>query len=396
MSSRAAMMDSLLERVREIGAPVVDTTGWPDSVMVTFVVRAEAARAVSLVGGPANADRRRSRMENIAGTPCWVAQLIVPASARFLYVFSVNDTLSIAPGTVTVDWPKPFIVIDSLNRQSASYAPGSPASLFEGTRAASLALSLPHATAARGTVTNHTLRSATLGAERDISVYRPRRDGAADTTPPPLVIWFDAAPFTSDGYVPGPTILDNLIDDRRIEPPVVVFVHTPQPGRRVDLWLSPTFADFVTDELIPWARREYKTSLSADRTIIAGSSLGGLTAAYVALRRPDVVRNVISQSGSYWTGMRQGADTAPEWLYRDVRDSPVHPVRFWMEVGMYEGATSNPVGMWETNHHLRDLLVAKGYSVRFSEFAGGHEYINWRASMPVALEYFLGSATKTP
>jgi enterochelin esterase family protein len=85
--------------------------------------------------------------------------------------------------------------------------------------------------------------------------------------------------------------------------------------------------------------------------------------------------------------MRDGsdADKAPEWMARAVASKPRLPIDIWMEVGAYESAGSNAIGMMPTNRRLRDLLLSKGYSVEYSEFAGGHEYINWRASLGDAL-----------
>ena len=40
--------------------------------------------------------------------------------------------------------------------------------------------------------------------------------------------------------------------------------------------------------------------IPADRTVLAGSSYGGLAATTVAMRHPEVFGNVLSMSGSFW------------------------------------------------------------------------------------------------
>jgi len=39
---------------------------------------------------------------------------------------------------------------------------------------------------------------------------------------------------------------------------------------------------------------------------------------------------------------------------------------------------------------MRDVLEAKGYSVVYSEFAGGHAYLNWRGSLADGLIVLAG------
>ena len=44
-----------------------------------------------------------------------------------------------------------------------------------------------------------------------------------------------------------------------------------------------------------------------------------------------------------------------------------------------------------TNRHLRDVLIAKGYSVQYQEFNGNHTYVNWRGSFGDGLVSLIGS-----
>jgi len=97
---------------------------------------------------------------------------------------------------------------------------------------------------------------------------------------------------------------------------------------------------------------------------------------------------VISQSGSYWT--YPGCfDTPPApdehggTLADDFVESPKLPVRFYLEAGKFENGI--PGNILHESRRMRDVLRAKGYDVTYSEFSGGHHYINWRGSFADAL-----------
>ena len=70
--------------------------------------------------------------------------------------------------------------------------------------------------------------------------------------------------------------------------------------RLVDLVANPEFADFMATELIPWVRAHYNVTRDPARTVVSGESAGGLAAAYMGLRHPEVFGNVFSQSGAFW------------------------------------------------------------------------------------------------
>ncbi|SQC93013.1 Ferric enterobactin esterase [Cedecea neteri] len=63
--------------------------------------------------------------------------------------------------------------------------------------------------------------------------------------------------------------------------------------REKELPPNPDFADFMAEELVPWLNHQ-GISTPARKTIVAGSSYGGLASAWVALRHPEVFGNVLS------------------------------------------------------------------------------------------------------
>ena len=60
------------------------------------------------------------------------------------------------------------------------------------------------------------------------------------------------------------------------------------------------FQRFVGAELVPWIRERYRIGKNAKLNVVAGSSFGGLAAAYTAFVHPDIFGNVLSQSRSFW------------------------------------------------------------------------------------------------
>ena len=232
----------------------------------------------------------------------------------------------------------------------------------------------------KGSLKQEKFSSAILKEERTVSIYTP---AGYDPQGGPygLVVLFDGEAYSSD--VPTPTILDNLVASKKIHPLVALLVDSGETHDR-DLQCSAQFADFLAKELLPWARQRYRLSPDPKQTIVGGSSYGGLSAAYCAFRHPEVFGNVLSQSGSfgYYPGWDSGnsTDSSPfGWLIRQFVTTRKLPIRFYLEAGLFE--TAHPASILAENRRMRDVLEAKDYTIVYSEFAGGHEYLNWRGSL---------------
>ncbi len=200
---------------------------------------------------------------------------------------------------------------------------------------------------------------------------------------------FDGEAYTS--LVPTPTVLDNLIAEARIPSAVAVLIHNAPGVRNTELPCNERFADFLADELVPFVRDTYRVTHDPNQTIVGGSSYGGLASACLAFWHPDLVGNVLSQSGSYWWGPgfvpgTETADTEVNWVARQYATNDRRRVRFYMEVGHFEWSKWMAPNMVNANRHLRDVLEAKGYDVvAYDEFYGGHDYIHWRGSIATGL-----------
>jgi enterochelin esterase family protein len=238
---------------------------------------------------------------------------------------------------------------------------------------------LAHASLAqvpKGKTTEIQITSSTYPNGRHAWVYTPAGYPASCNSDCNLMIVFDGAQYL--GEMPLPEILDSLAAVKRVGPTVaILFDNGEPPARLEDLANSKKFASFVADELIPRVRRGYAVTRSADRTVIAGSSAGGLEAAYIALYHPDIFGNVLSQSGAFWRG-NEGSNSAPyEWLTQQYAASPRVNVRFLLDVGSLEthGALGGAApSLLDANRRLRDVLKSKGYALDYLEVPGGYHH----------------------
>lgn len=372
------------------GAPIVEPVpGDPTHALVTFVWRGSAlAKQVFIfpqIESPSATDKMK--MNRLLDTDVWYKTYLLPNDSRFTYAF--HEALAV------VENDSPLKHVDQLrtdqfNRQRFEFPPHDSAtsgttmvlSLFETSHSLDRSWSIAKPMVPRGTVETKSVRSQILAAERRVWVYRP--PVSATDKPSALLILFDGFDYLHE--IPAPTILDNLLASKHIPNVVALLVDNPPESRTQDLFCSERFADFVAKELVPWVKAEYEVDATPDRSIIGGASLGGLAAACTALRYPDVFRNVLAQSGSFWWS--PAGERSAEWVTRSFVSNRLLPIKFHLDVGVFEDVPA-PNGITVTNlvanRHFRDVLLAKGYVVDYCEFSGGHEFVNWQTTLATGL-----------
>lgn len=370
------------------GQPLVEAVpGRPHERRVTFYVLADKdTDYVMYSGGP---DFGGLVMQPLAATQLWFVTIGIADDARYRYNFSHYKRLKVATDNSVK--PRDVVRTDDIVLEMPN-APRSP-------------YIAAHADVAKGSLKKYALASKYMAQDRDISVYTP----AAYTgeVAHKLVIFFDGGSYSapanagkpSQGWVPTPTILDNLIAKGKIAPTIAIFV--ANMGTRNRDLPTDAFGDFIADELVSWARGNFAILPSAEDVILAGSSRGGYAAALIAFRHSGTIGNVLSLSGSYWINdktVKAEADKTPFQFHRLryprtdgkmiklYKASPQLPVRFYMTVGMYDLS----VAMVGSNRQLRDILETKGYDVAYSEFSGGHDYLSWRGLLADGLLVLVG------
>lgn len=368
--------------------------------LVTFLWRAEHDTRRVMVTGSFNVPgpTPNNLMHRVRDSDVWYLTLKLPKGARFTYRLMPNNPPDSESTQATAQadsynpkrWDCPNTATKFLCRSVAELPdaarqpwivrkPGTPV----------------------GRIEKQTIRSAIQRLERDLTIYTPA-GYKSEGLPNALLVLFDGDATLSDEFQ-GQTTLDNLIAAHKIPPTVVVMVNNVGNRRLIDLVANPEFADSMATELVPWVRTHYNVTREAARTVVSGRSAGGLAAAYMGLRHPEVFGNVFSQSGAFWWspehsggvcasncpedgGRRPDPDgkdsrTEGNWMARQFVISPKLPVRFFLEAGTFEVDRERTGGdILEATRTLRDVLLAKGYEVHYQQFVSGHDDLSWRGT----------------
>lgn len=209
---------------------------------------------------------------------------------------------------------------------------------------------------------------------REVNVYIPAQ--YVPGTPAPLLFCHDAMGMHDNPPAPYlPTILDNMIHDKRLPAMVAVMV-MPSNQRSLEYdTVSGKFAAFVEAEVLPRVAKECNVTFTTDpnaRAVLGGSS-GAAAALSMAWFRPDLYRRVLSFSGTF-VNLRNDPVAAPHgaWEYHEnfiPNTTPNKPLRIWLHVSDRDnGANSSGASMrnWVlANLKMAEALKAKGYPYQF-------------------------------
>lgn len=363
--------DAFWKQAADEGTPLVEDIKDPRGrLLVTFVYRARPdTRAVAVYNAPEGMNGGYARLERLAGTGVFAYSALVDPRARFAYLFAPGDDFGPPRGASDYGKRESLFRADPLNKHpydigSLVELPGAPAQPWL----------VPHRETPTGELAAFKVKSKALDNERDVLVYTPPGFQARGAKYP-LIVMFDGPTAITNLLLP--IVLDELIAARKIPPVVAMLVGNAD--RSKELPANPAFADLVALDLVPWVRRSYNATDNPKLTVVAGISYGGIAAAFAAARHSAVYGNVLSQSGSYWYGPDDDEGAAHS---RDYATRARLPLRFWMEVGTLEsGAPKRGYDQLVENRHMRDVLLARGYDVTYSEFQGPHDYMCWRGTV---------------
>ncbi|MGC2169765.1 MAG: alpha/beta hydrolase-fold protein [Candidatus Sulfotelmatobacter sp.] len=401
VASGNADIETFWKQVAAEGTPLVESIeNDPQHQLVTFLWRgtSETHNVFPIgsfkIGGRYPLDYV---FHQIPLTDVWYLTVRLPTGARFTYGLSENDPL-----VFNGFQPERFATtqIDPLNPHRWGCAPD--ATRYDCQSMAEIKGAVPqpwivkNSSVAAGTIEKQKIHSDLLKNEHDLSIYLPA-GYRANATPYDLVVVFDESAYLTK--VPTAVILDNLIAASRIPPTVAVLIANPsQESRNEELTPNPKFADFLAKELIPWIHTHYNVTNDPGKTVVAGSSLGGLAATYAGFKHPEVFTNVLCQSGSFWWApdhsgaIPEGVITETGWMAKQFIASSKLPLKFYLDAGSFEfDSNGTGGGILETSRDIRDVLLAKGYEVHYQQFVGGHDYLSWRGTFADGLMDLIGT-----
>lgn len=388
-NGNAATLENFWHELRERGAPLIEPiAGDERNLLATFIWRAaEPIESVALVSNFTGEMGASEPLTRLLETDLWFKTHALPNNTRETYQFAIaGENLTDPLNPRTTVWPDDPELGFTGWTSSVLELPNAPPQSWNDVRD-----NVPH-----GTVTLHRFQNDALDQEYRVWVYTPP-NFSTDGAPYGWLLAFDGWFYLELG--PLPTILDNLLADGLVPPLVALMVASPLDKYRMrDLACYPPFENFVMREIVPWAREHYHLTNDPAQTAVIGASLGGLMAGYMGLHHSDTFGNVLAHSAPW--GWKPTADNEDAWLMRQYAESPKLPLRFWFEVGLFETNHPTPLpgprNFLLAARNMHDTLQAKGYTVYYSEFAGGHNYVQYRGSVAEGLVALLGTESGNP
>lgn len=178
--------------------------------------------------------------------------------------------------------------------------------------------------------------------------------------------------------------IDAAINSGRIVPVAVLGIDNINEHERTAILggRSELIAD-IAGHLLPAIRAEQPQRQWADRsrTVLAGQSLGGVSALMAARHAPETFGLTLSHSPSMWW-TPEGAsrpdvfsETDTSWVSEHLLSAPPQAVRIRLCVGSLEGSTVSHV------QQLHQRLLTAGVDSHCAIYTGGHDYAWWRGAL---------------
>ncbi len=249
-------------------------------------------------------------------------------------------------------------------------------------------------------ITIHHFGSGKWVAPRPVSVYVPPDYHTETDKRYPVLYLQDGQnvfnPHTSFAGVAweADETAQRLILKKRIAPLIIVGIDNTGVDR-IDEYTpvrardrggkADDYGRMLTEELKPFIDSHYRTLPEREYTGLGGSSLGGLLALYLGVKKTDVFSRLAVMSPSVWW--------ASGFILHEIRALPGRlPLRIWLDIGKGEGKPFR-----QQTRSLQEILLDKGWQkhrhVKFADFRyleaakAGHNESSWGARFDKVLRF---------
>jgi enterochelin esterase-like enzyme len=185
-------------------------------------------------------------------------------------------------------------------------------------------------------------------------------------------------------------VVNNLIQDKKIEPVILVFVGFE------DRWTeyvseSVEWAKLMKDELVPFIEKNFSVADTPEKRGIMGASASGHGAIVTAMQYPDVFGNVASQGGGAggYPGLNPIANAALDTYLIKRKKSPLRKI--YTEVGAFDlEFPKDKIVFADGVYQFNQRMSENGIDYIFNCVNGGHNAAIWNQSLDDILILFFG------
>ena len=331
-------------------SPEVDDRG-----MVTFRVKAPAAREVQLAAGT-------------------IAAALGSKTSTWPFTRGADDTWTLTIGPVPQNMYVYKLQIDGVsvvdpNNTLGNFGnqPGYSTLVVHGSGPAYYdARPVPH-----GAITRHVYHSDALNGERELYVYTPPGYDRSKAYPV-LYLLGGSGEIASGWWIDGRVgfIADNLIADKRAVPMLIVMPNNQVVHRSDPKHTELTFRAFdreLREQIMPLVESQYRTVTDRRGRALAGLSMGGRHTQLVGFKALDL----FASFGVLSAGDPESERSTPDFLNDPAINSKVDYLL--VGLGTHENQPTNRAVLF--HQILEKHKVVHDYAIGGN---GGHDWATWR------------------
>lgn len=348
--------------VVRMGSPLIESHPDSSKVNVTFVWRGKNAKNIVVFGDFGGSHRPIENMlVQIKETDVWYKTYVLPSDSIIAYHFAIDYPLDSLLGTETKPLSRHELIPDPFNIHYLDIPPDSEDENRKGKRYSVAYMPNAKTSALANLNLADSMETEMLRIPdplypngRRIWIHKPLLNGK----PFPsyhVVVLFDGWVYTK--VIMAQDVINTLVHLDRIAPTLIIAIDIQD--RQRELRCNTQTVSLVCDTVLPLVALRHKIALLPQTTVIGGLSLGGLSAAFVGLRRQSTIGSIFCQSGSFW--WKPGDDEHYEWITREYSVYPVLPLNFYVEAGLLEtsptGGELKGPSILHSNRNFARLLI---------------------------------------